>query len=240
MKTLKKIAGILCVALIALNTFAQSKESTVESEYLSSVEDVVITELANSDERDNKLVALQYLEAAVNDGRTTPDMMAALDSLAGEGITNQARTNGRLTNNYPDIRARSCDLLAKIPTEESKNTLVKIALADNEPMVVTAAIRSLGEIGLNDGDDVIDTIAWVSKKNSYINPTSSMALEVLIAYEKLVDKVENKSAMIQAVGQIATNFNYVTPVRTRAYELLKKIRSSDSSSNSSSQKDNAK
>ena len=43
MKTLKKIAGMLCVALIALNTFAQSKESTVESEYLSSVEDVVIT-----------------------------------------------------------------------------------------------------------------------------------------------------------------------------------------------------
>ena len=161
-------------------------------------------------------------------------MMKALDSLAGEGITSQARTNGRLVNNFPDIRAKACDILANVKTEESKDTLVKIALADNEPMVITAAIRSLGEIGINGNDEVTETIAWAQKKNSVLNPTSSLALEVVVAYEKLADTVENKAPMIQALGQIATNYRYVTPVRTRALELLKKLQEGTTSGSKSS------
>ncbi|MCR5724436.1 MAG: HEAT repeat domain-containing protein [Treponema sp.] len=233
MKLLKKTAvavfAVMMAGLYAQTDSSQRTESSAEEEYLTSVEDVVIKELAGSDDRDNKMVALQYLESAVEDGRVSKEMMVALDSLAGEGVNTQSRTGGRLMNNFPDIRAKSCDLLAKVPTEESKTTLVKVALADNEPMVITAAIRSLGEIGLNDGDDVVDTIAWISKKNSVVNPTSSLALEVIIAYEKLWQKAENKANMIQAVSQIATNYNYVTPVRTRALNLLKQIQSSGSS-----------
>ena len=245
MKLLKKVATVACATLLVTSLYAQESgsskrtETSADTDYLSSVEDVVIKELANSDDRDNKMVALQYLESAVNDGRVTPDMMVALDSLAGEGITTQARSGGRLVNNFPDIRAKSCDLLAKVPTEESKTTLVKIALADNEPMVITAAIRSLGEIGLNDGDDVVNTIAWISKKNSVVAPTSSLALEIVIAYEKLWDKAEDKRDMIQALTQIATNYSFVTPVRTRALNLIRTINSSGSNSNSSEKNNNS-
>ncbi len=228
MKSLKKVAGTMCAILVAAAAFAQEKdagktETSAESSYLSSVEDVVITELANSDERDNKLVALQYLEDAVNDGRATPDMMVALDSLAGEGIKSQSRTKGRLVNNYPDIRAKACELLGKVPTEESKQSLKKVALEDNEPMVITAAIRSLGDVGMNDNDEVTKTIAWAQKKNAVLNPTSSLALEVLIAYEKLAGSVQDKAEMIQSVGAIATDYHYVKPVRDRALALLKTL-----------------
>ena len=81
MKSIKYAAAAMLTA-VAFTVSAQTSadnESNVESEYLSSIEDVVITELATSEERDNKLVALQYLENAVNEGRTTPDMMNALD-----------------------------------------------------------------------------------------------------------------------------------------------------------------
>lgn len=231
MKSIKTVSTLICAMMIAGSGFAQNKsETSVENEYLSSIQDVVITELANSDERDNKLVALQYLESAVNEGNVTPDMMVALDHLAGEGVSTEARTNGRLVNNFPDIRAKACDLLAKVKTEESKDTLKKVALLDNEPMVITSAIRSLGEVGINDKDEVIDAIAWANKKNAVLNPTSSMALEVLIAYEKLVDTVENKGPMIQSVGAIATNYRYATPVRQRALNLLKQLQSNSGSS----------
>lgn len=236
MKLVKKAAILTCVALLTAALYAQEDaskrtETSADTAYLSSVEDVVIKELANSEDRDNKQVALQFLEAAVEEGRVTPDMMVALDALAGEGITTQSRTGGRLMNNFPDIRAKSCDLLAKVPTEESKTTLVKIALADNEPMVITAAVRSLGEIGMNnDKDDVVDTIAWISKKNSVVNPTSSLALEILNAYEKLYDKAVDKRNMIEAVSEIAKNYAFATPVRTKALALLRKINSSGSNS----------
>lgn len=234
MKSLKKVAGTICAMLVTFSVAAQSKsEKSVDSAYLSTVEDVVITELANSEERDNKLVALQYLESAIGEGRATPDMVKALDQLAGEGITTQTRTNGRLMNNYPDIRAKSCELLGKVATEEAKQSLVKIALADNEPMVITSAIRSLGDIGINEGDEVTKTIAWANKRNRILTPTSSLALEVVIACEKLADSVEDKKDMIQELSYIATDYRYVTPVRTRARELLNKLQSSGSSSSKS-------
>ena len=234
MKSLKKAACIACMTTLAWGAFAQQNtrsEESADSAYLSSIEDLVITELAASEELDNKLVALTYLESAIEDGRTSPDMMAALDQLAGEGITSQSRTNGRVVNNFPQVRAAACDLLAKVPTEESKTTLKKIALADNEPMVITAAVRALGEIGLNDNDDAVETIAWVSQRNLYVNPTSSLALEVVIAYEKLADKVENKTAMLQSVNKIASNHLFVSSVRNRAKELSQKLAGGNASSN---------
>lgn len=217
--------AVLCVIvlLIAANISAQRTEVTVEQEYLSTVEDVIIKELAVAEDRDSKLVSLQYLETAIDTGRTSPDMQEALDLLAGEGVFSQARTNGRLANNYPDIRAKACDLLGKMKTEEAKDTLLKVTLADNEPMVAISAIRALGDIGINENNEVVEAIAWAQKKYAVLNPTSSMALEILVAYEKLAPSVKDTSSMIQSISSIATNYNYVTPVRTRALDLLKTL-----------------
>ena len=55
-------------------------------------------------------------------------------------------------------------------------------------------------------------------------------LEVLIAYEKIADKVQDKGSMIQSVGQIATNYHYVKPVRDRALALLKTLQSGNNNS----------
>ena len=116
-------------------------ETSVENEYLNDVDGDIIMSLANSDELDNKLVALQYLQNAIEDGNTSDTVIQALDQLAGEGLTTQSRTKGRVINNFPEIRRQACLLLAKVPTEHSKNTLVSIALADNEPMVIAAAVH---------------------------------------------------------------------------------------------------
>ncbi|MBP5251768.1 MAG: HEAT repeat domain-containing protein [Treponema sp.] len=234
-------AAVIFAACASLGAQSKAKQSetTVEQDYMTNVEDVIITELAASDDYDSKLVALQYLENAIGEGRTSPDMMVALDGLAGEGVNKLSKTNGRLMNNYPDIRAKACDLLGEIPTEQSKNTLVSIATDDREPMVVTAAIRSLGNIGMNDNDEVVNMIEFVHRRYATLNPTSSLALEVLNAYEKLAPSVQDRNAMIQSISEIATNYKYVTPVRTRALELLKSIRSSDSGK-SDSKKGSAK
>lgn len=235
-----KVSKIMCAVLFVFTASyltaqesAKRSETTVEQDYLSNVEDAIITELAASDEYDNKLVALEYLEQAVSEGRASPDMIAALDSLAGEGINKLSRTNGRIMNNYPDVRAKACDILGEIPTEASKNTLVGIASEDKEPMVVTAAIRSLGKIGINENDEVVSAIEFIHRKYAALNPTSSLALEILNAYESLAPSVQDKSAMIQSISEIATNYRYVTPVRQKALNLLRSMQSSGSSSGNS-------
>ena len=53
----KKIATLLAAAtLLSWAAFAEEEESTVEGEYMSSMEDVVVQELSNSDELENKLI----------------------------------------------------------------------------------------------------------------------------------------------------------------------------------------
>ena len=191
---------ILASAALLLAAGLAFSETTVEDDYLSSVEDVIIAELAQSDDRDNKLVALQMLEDAINSGRNSAGLVAALDSLAGEGTKTIVVNKGHQTNNFPDIRAKACDLLAQIHTEESKNTLITIALEDKEPWVVTAAIRGLGEVGLNDNNDAIAAIAWALKQDSALKQTSSLAYEALDAYEKLFDTIDTDSNIADVAG----------------------------------------
>lgn len=229
MKFTKLITVGICCLLASTTAYAQSKaETTVEDEYLSSIEDAIITEMAASEDYDNKLVALQYLQEAVDNGRTSKEMVKALGNLAGEGVTTQSRTNGRLMNNYPDIRRQACDLLGEVPTEESKNILYGIAQEDTEPSVAAAAIRSLGKIGINSNDEVVSMIEFVEHKYSALNPSSSLAFEIVEAYEKLAPTVQDKGAMIESLGKIATNYRYATPVRTKALQLLKSLQQGSS------------
>lgn len=247
MKIAKKIFLISALLSFTMSAFAQTQtvkkadnnkesETSVENEYLNDIDSEIIMSLANSDEYDNKLVALEYLTNAIDEGNTSAGVLQALDKLAGEGVTNETRNRGRLVNNFPDIRRQACFLLAKVPTEHSKNTLVSIAMADTEPMVVAAAVRSLGDIGLNKNDEVVNAIAFANRRNEVLNPTSSLALEVLNAFEVLQDSTENKKTMLDAIARIAVDYNYVTPVRQKAYKLLKAMSDSGKSNKKSNEK----
>ena len=63
-----------------------------------------------------------------------------------------------------------------------------------------------------------------------------MALEVLTAYEVLASNTENKKTLIDSVARISTDYHYVTPVRQKAYKLLKELSKSAKSSNTTDAK----
>lgn len=213
---------------------------TVEEAYLNSVEGVIINELATADGRDNKQVALQYIENAINAGRKSDDIQSALNSLASEGVNSVVKESNRTVNNYPDVRMKACELLGKMGTTKAKDTLIAVMYSDNEPSVITAAVKSLGELGYNDNDEVVDMVNWVTRKFDIILPTSSLALEVLNTYEKLGPTVKNKSGMVETIIRISNNYNYVTPVRNRAYQVLKAVSESKDKNNSNGQQPAAK
>lgn len=237
------VLGMLFL-LSGLTLYAEDADTimTVEEAYLNSVEGVIINELAVADGRDNKVVALQYIENAINAGRKTEDIQVALENLSSEGINSVVRENNRTMNNYPDVRMKACELLGKMGTEKAKDTLIAVMYSDNEPSVITAAVKSLGELGYNNNDEVVEMINWIARKFDIILPTSSLALEVLNTYEKLAPNVENKNGMIENIIRIASNYNYVTPVRNRAYEVLKTVSgsgSNDKNSQNETQKTNS-
>ena len=48
-------------------------------------------------------------------------------------------------------------------------------------------------------------------------------MEILFAYERLAESVQDKSPMIQSISSIASNYTFVPPVRQKAYELLRQL-----------------
>lgn len=222
----KIIFSFLVSAMLLSGVFAQEEPETitVEEAYLNAVEGVVIREMLLTEGRDSKFVALQYIESAIENGRDSDDIQKALYDLSTIGLSKQLREDGRITNNYPDVRIKACELLGKTKNPNAKYTLQQVMFLDNEPAVITAAVRALSDIGYSEDDrETLEMINWINKKFDAVNPTSSLALEILNAYEKIAGTVKDKSGLVEGVMRIASNYNYVTPVRNKAQEVLKNI-----------------
>ena len=205
-----------CVSAV---TFSQD-EPTVEEEYLNKVKNAAIFEMVNSRNRNTQHTALRMIDAMIDNNSATEEIILALRKLSGEGVAHQSRTAGVLDNNYTDIRMAACEILGKIKTKESKDCLIDVVLCDNDPAVIGAAVRSLGEIGINENDETVNAIAWTLRKFDTLNPSSGLALEVLFVMEKFFPTVKNPNSLVGAVVQIMSNHAYVYPVRQKAEQLF--------------------
>jgi hypothetical protein len=210
-------------------TPAKAGEKTVEEAYLQeSLEAMVIKEQAQSETREMKDIALKYAKQAIDGGRRSEEVRKSLEYLALESTNTIIRSGGlgRPTNNFPDIRMKACEYLGEFPSVESKDALIKVVRSDNEPMVLSAAIRSLGRIGMNDGDEVTQDIAFIIRRFDVLYPDNSLAFECLIALGRIAEKnggIKDPAAL-QAVIRIATG-NYIGPVKDLAKETLSRLRS---------------
>ena len=201
-------------------------EMSVEQSYLQeSVELMIIREQSRAEGRDMKMVALEYIGDAIGRGNKSDEIRVALEHLSLEGVLNVTRENGRVMNNYPDVRTRAATYLGQLGTPEAKNTLIKMVSIDNEPMVLTEAIKSLGNIGINEDNDVINTIAWTINRFDHLNPDNLLALSAIEAFEKLsaASGGIRDPAVIQTLSRIADSGNYIRPVRDRARLILEDL-----------------
>jgi hypothetical protein len=229
---MKRILAALMLVMLAgaYSAFAQSTrgEKTVEESYLQeSLEVMIIREQAFAESKDLKMLALQYIGQAITEGRPNPEIRKALEFLATESTSTIIRSGGtgRILNNFPDVRREASLLLGSFPSEEAKDTLLKVAMTDNEPMVIAAAIKSLGKIAINTNEEVSRSIAAVVNRFDVLHPDNMLAFESILAFEAIAEAdngIRDQSA-IRAIMRIADG-NYITPVRNRAKELLSTLR----------------
>ena len=219
-------------------TGSSNRELSVEESYLQeSVELMVIRETSRADTRDQKLVALEYIGEAIDRGNNGEEIRAALEYLSMEGVMNKARENGRLVNNFPDVRRQSAKYLGDLGTPEAKNTLLRIVVADPEPMVLQEAVKSLAKIGLNDNDETVNAIAWIVTRFDVLNPDNLLALSAVDAFAAIAEKnggIKDPNA-IRTLIRISEG-NYIKPVQEKARAVLTDLRKY----NAQSQKSGAK
>ena len=201
-------------------------EMTVEQSYLQeSIELMIIREQARGEGRDMKMIALQFIGVAIARGNRSDEIRATLEFLALEGVLNVTRENGRVVNNFPDVRRQAATYLGELGTPEAVNTLIKMVSVDNEPMVITEAVRSLGIIGINNNDEAVNTIAWTVNRFNNLNPDNLLALSAIEAFERLSAANDGhlSHAAVQTLIRIAEG-RYIRPVQDRARLALSELR----------------
>ena len=225
----KRFFILLITALFVVSTVAgqsDDEEMSIEESYMQeALELMIISELSKSDSRDQKMLAMEHIENALERGSTNEELRITLEALSLEGTLVRVTQSKRLMNNYPEVRRQAAKLLGSVGTKEAKDALIKICLVDPEPMVLQEAVKSLGKIGLNENDDAINAVVWVVEKyNNSDHPDPILAIaaiETLETFSKNYKKVD--ASTIQIISRIAEG-PYFKVVQERAKQALINLR----------------
>jgi hypothetical protein len=244
MPDVKRLSALAAVVVMGVSMAAaqtdrtSSQEMSVEESYLQeSIELMIIRESSQAGSREQKMIALNYIGDAIDRGNKGEEIRQALESLSMEGVMNKARENGRRVNNFPDVRRQAAKYLGDLGTPEAKNTLIKIVVADPEPMVLQEAVRSLAKIGINDNDETLNAITWTFTRFDVTNPDNLLALSAVDAILLIAEKnggIRDPSA-VRTLIKIADG-PYIKPVKEKARYALGELRKYNAQSGQSGNK----
>lgn len=234
MKVLKGLLPLVLIFLFVISGLSAQEEDsgslTIEELYLSSdIEIQLIRSQAVSDNRDNKILAIQTIRQMLDAGRVTQSdqaVVVVLESLAGEGVTKTVRSGGRVINNFPEVRRQAVQLLGQIGGERAQEILFDVVDEDPEPMVLSEAVYALGVIGSNEDMRTTLYLADVLDRNTArVNPDNNLAFACLLSLEKLMNSDEGiadpdvLASLLDVVGG-----NYIQTVRLKALDVIEQLR----------------
>jgi hypothetical protein len=232
----KQIVGatLVLLALCASGVAAQTKgggELTVEERFLRNIEFQILREQAFSDDREMKLVVLDNIGKMVEEGRVSANdtqFVFVLEYLAMEGISRTIREGGggtRILNAFPDVRRQACNLLGKIGGVTAANALLTVLVRDDEYMVKSEAAYGLGQIGLDKGGEVLETLVFTLDRMDPTRPDNNFAMAVVLAIEKLAAKNNGlrDPAAYRTLVKIASG-NYIRTVKQKALQTLEALK----------------
>jgi HEAT repeat protein len=228
---MKRIVVLVALAVVPFFLLTAQEMSPEESYLQETVENMIIREQSRADSREMKLIALKYIGDAIDNGNTSPAVKDALEYLGLEGILHRSRENGRLVNNFPDVRREAARYLGKMGTPEARDALLRIIYYDDQTMVLQEAVKSLADIGNDDDGRTVSTIAWILQKFHNTNPDDLLAFMAIDAFERLAANnggLKDPSA-IQMLILIADG-RYTSLVKDKAKEAMKNVRLSQARS----------
>jgi HEAT repeat protein len=219
------------MAVLPLSVSAQ--DLSVEDLYLQqSAEIQVVRDLSADTGRDMKVIALDYIGEIIERGDADDEIRKVLADLTLDGVRNPVRLNGRVINNFPDLRIRAVNFLARMGTPEANSSLINIlelatqvSAMEEDPSVITAAIRGVAQIGRNDDNGessrAVNAVYW---RYNTLKPDNALAMAVISAIESFVDKGVRDEGSLSVLMSIQANHEYIKRVREKAASVLIKMR----------------
>jgi hypothetical protein len=114
--------------------------------------------------------------------------------------------------------------LGDLKLKEASDTLLQVLQVENEPAVVSTAVRSLSKLGYNDNDYTINSILGVFGRYDMGRPNNVLAISVIDSCSTFYQESGKKNPWIYAtLMHISTSHSYIKPVRDYARTTLLQI-----------------
>jgi len=223
------LAGV--VSVFGQSTSAATSsggEKTIEQLYLTNTAVRVLREEALSTDRDSQLLALSQIRNMVDNGKLPGNAAVTADllsNLAYDGTVRPVIENNSIINDFPEVRRQACTLLGKVGGQSSVQILLRVVATDAEPMVLSEAVYSLGEIGLNPNNEVSQAIADAVIRQDATKPDNNFAFASLLAFDKLAKKNNGLKdpEVFRAILRISSG-SYIPTVKDKAAEVLNDLK----------------
>ena len=235
MTTARTIAATLLLFLAAAALGAQSpqgtgKELTVEEQWLQrSIALQIMREQAYASDADTKTAVLNDIAGRIAKGTLGGDRDAVeyiLEYLAMEGSSRVVREGLRQVNNFPMVRRQATELLGKVRTEQSKNALIAVLLNDDEYMVKAQAAYALGELGMNENNEVAAALAFAVSREDLTRSDNNWAYAMVLAFEKLNRNAPGGLKYPEAYKSLIkiSQGSFLATVRQKAVQVLDQMK----------------
>jgi len=235
MTTARSFRAILLFLIAASSLGAQSattsgRELTIEEQYLQkSIAMQIMRAQAFASDEDTKTAVLDDIAGRISKGNLggdRDDIENILEYLAMEGSSRVVREGLRQVNNFPMVRKQAAELLGKVRTEQAKNALIAVLLNDEEYMVKAQAAYSLGELGMNENNEVAAALAFAVNREDLTRSDNNWAYAMLLAFEKLNRNASGGMKYPEAFRAVIkiSQGSFLATVRQKALQVLEEMK----------------
>jgi HEAT repeat protein len=178
---------------------------------------------------DSKSRVLSTLRVMLQDNRLGPDDGPAVELisfLATEAYDFQIRQDGRVTNDFPMIRAEAVQLLGSVGGPAATVTLQRVLKHEEDGYVLSRAVTAVAQASPEPSPELLSTLtALVNHMNAVRRPDNALAMAVINAVEDLhvSSKGIDDPDLFRALISIAQG-GYSTAVRRAAVRVIDILR----------------
>ena len=194
------------------------RELTIEEIFLrQQVEVRVLREQAFTDDREIKFRSLDIIASRISEqgpfieGQALYDQYEfILEYLALEGITLRRVEGIQSPTDFPLVRQRAVRLLGDLGGSRAKDALVTVLFNEDESTVRSEAVPSLGRIGMNQNNEVLETLAIIVHR---IDPERADEMLAFSAIKAIEDITLNRREIADSVGRDETEAAIQTAIQ---------------------------
>ena len=216
------LLSLFCMILWAADSSGKTIEEQLIAQRMEAIKKYTYSakmgdRAQKSDTLDDILAQYDKLGFSQND----KELIQLVSFLSEEGSTRQEYENNRLINDFPDIRRKSVQVLAKIGGNTARDALINILHTDQNPAVKAEACNALAKVKDNKDGKALNALVYVYRSTYRPDPYLIQSIITAVKQIATVDASAYADA-IYVLSEIQMG-SHQRKIREEAYNAIQEL-----------------